>query len=220
MVPGEQRVQGKKKVSGTIPVLRLIETGKGNGQIIDGGKTRDVLQAPVSWLERLPDIQSGKKVPWIAARYGKEVEELATLIRRALIENPCLKSNTLAAKARQPKTLPDLNITLKPDRLIAALSQKVTGARLVMWQSKHSGCIHPGIFCPKFATVLYALAICALEKPADWKICKRCDKPFLRRRTNQVYCTIQCQAADAMKRKRDREKPKKNLKAQREARGE
>jgi hypothetical protein len=84
--------------------------------------------------------------------------------------------------------------------LMEAITARLSLTRFVIWWSDVDGELVPGLYCPDRLTAYYAFAIRSIGAVGGWAICQRCGKNYLRRRTQQLYCTHKCQVAAAMKR--------------------
>lgn len=88
--------------------------------------------------------------------------------------------------------------------LCEAFTAGLSKTRFVVWWHEASKKFAPGLFCPDIVTALYALAMWSSGTAGGWAICQRCRENFARKRTRQLYCSTQCQAAAAMKRLRQK----------------
>jgi hypothetical protein len=125
---------------------------------------------------------------------GKLVQSYKTLVRDIMARYfPNLKlpvaPNDLETVARF------LMMESRRDTAAAILSQLLTPelskAKLVVWRTE-SGTL-PAIYCDDVRTALF---VCALIGPAATiSLCPRCGSVFIRKRPDQVYCSIQCREA-------------------------
>jgi hypothetical protein len=90
--------------------------------------------------------------------------------------------------------------------LSEAFTEGLSKTRFVVWWHDAARKFVPGLYCPDFVTALYALAIWSSGTAGGWSICQRCHKGFARKRTKQLYCKPQCQAAAGMQRLRRKQK--------------
>ena len=88
--------------------------------------------------------------------------------------------------------------------LSEAFTEGLSKTRFVVWWSEVAERFVPGLFCPDIVTALYALAMWSTGTAGGWAICQKCRKDFARKRTKQLYCSTQCQAAAAMSRLRQK----------------
>ena len=86
--------------------------------------------------------------------------------------------------------------------LSEAFTEGLSKTRFVVWWSEVAERFVPGLYCPDIVTALYALAMWSTGTAGGWAICQKCRKDFARKRTKQLYCSTQCQAAAAMSRLR------------------
>lgn len=78
--------------------------------------------------------------------------------------------------------------------------------RFVVWWHKASRRFVPGLYCPDIVTALYALAIWSTGTAGGWAICPKCQRDFVRKHPNQIYCKPPCQASAGMMRLRRKRK--------------
>jgi hypothetical protein len=90
--------------------------------------------------------------------------------------------------------------------LSEAFTEGLSKTRFVVWWSEVAKRFVPGLYCPDMVTALYALAVWSTGTAGGWAICQKCRKDFARKRTKQLYCSTQCQAAAAMSRLRKKRK--------------
>jgi hypothetical protein len=96
--------------------------------------------------------------------------------------------------------------------LSRAFSRDLKAARFVVYWNVLSRKFVPGLYCPDVATALFALTVWSSGVAGGWGVCPKCDKGFVRNRSDQVYCKDSCQSAAGMKRMRDRKKAKRKSK--------
>jgi hypothetical protein len=69
------------------------------------------------------------------------------------------------------------------------LSNALSDARLVLWSSP-SG-LRPGLYCPDMETAYFAFFLTKIFLgDGGWGVCPKCGKVFVRKRSDQNYCTI------------------------------
>jgi hypothetical protein len=93
--------------------------------------------------------------------------------------------------------------------LSEAFTAGLSKTRFVVWWHDASKRFVPGLYCPDIVTALYALAMWSSGTAGGWAICQKCRRDFARKRTKQLYCSTQCQAAAAMRRLRQKRKQDK-----------
>jgi hypothetical protein len=74
-----------------------------------------------------------------------------------------------------------------PTNLPPAVTQEMSGARLVLWWNKDQGRFLPAIFCEDYGTALFVRG--AMR---DLRACPGCDQAFVVGRPDQEYHTVAC----------------------------
>jgi len=92
-----------------------------------------------------------------------------------------------------------------PNRELAAeLNHRLRGAKPVIWWVKSEHRLAPGLYCRDIATALFAQLHTRLQTPKGLAVCLRCEKPFIRSKRIQRYCSSNCGAAARMSQMRQR----------------
>lgn len=82
--------------------------------------------------------------------------------------------------------------------LSRTVSSGLSKSRLVLWWTGKR--FLPALFCPDAETGLYVLVLLAKVRGKALVVCPQCGKPFLRKRSDQNYCSMQHREAHRMAR--------------------
>jgi len=75
------------------------------------------------------------------------------------------------------------------DELSHALSEELTGVRLVLWRTPSYELL-PALYCPDVVSALYIRALLETAGGVGLSVCPACGQPFVRRRPDQFYCSM------------------------------
>lgn len=113
-------------------------------------------------------------------------------------EKPLIKA-ARSAIASAFKTYPS-------DEIRRILSKELLPLRLVLWKSKE-GKLVPAFYSPDLSSglLLYSL-LKAIGSEGGLAVCPRCGTPFLQKRADQEFCSIECREAHRVARWRAKKK--------------
>lgn len=90
--------------------------------------------------------------------------------------------------------------------LVDSFNPVLTDTRLCIWWSSMAQRLLWGVHCHSIEAALYVLALSEVGDIGAIGRCKRCKELFFRVRPRKKYCSDRCQAAEGMRRKRERER--------------
>ena len=90
--------------------------------------------------------------------------------------------------------------------LADAFNPALASTNLCVWWSSVANRLVWGVRCRSIEEALFVLALSEVGDIGAIGKCKRCKELFFRVRPSKKYCSDRCQAADGMRRKRNRER--------------
>ena len=139
----------------------------------------------------------------IAKRNDKDLDRAIDRLFTGLFQAPPTKPFKWGRNALAP-TYKEDPIKLLPPIFNGGLSY----TRMVVWWNSIANRLATGILCETIGSALFALILFEISDIGAYARCKRkaCPEKFFRTLPFQQYCSPNCQAADGMRRKREKHK--------------
>lgn len=192
-----------------LPVLINTEEGRSkNGEIRRGQSVRRVPTADLDLCFR--DRQKFEK------KYGEISEFQRNRIRWAMNLGQAIAERSLPKLEKAFSLMIGVPIQMAPSRFMETdqplrsladlFNPVLADTHLCVWWSEIGQRLVWGVHCPSIVEALFVLALASVGDLGALGRCKRCQELFFRVRPSKKYCSDRCQAADGMRRKRNREK--------------
>lgn len=106
--------------------------------------------------------------------------------------------------AHDPKTEADYRWLLSQ-----LMTEALSSVQVVLWWNEKE--FRPALYCPDSQSALYTILLTQIAGGQGWGVCPFCGQPFIQKRPDQTYCTIEHREAHRVARWREKKRRKRQF---------